>query len=258
MSIDNQNVYIEPKIPSIPKRIAAFFIDLVLFLLLFTGIAFVVGEVVGYTSNYDLLQEKYIEHGVGLIDPETNEFVFCDTSKDECKQSYELFFKDEEAMVYYDKSVELTTLILTVSVFVTYAITEFVVPLIIKERQTVGMLLFKIGFVSTDGTKVEHKQLFIRFLFGKFLLATMIPIYGMIFSFFSAFGGIFGLVFALIIWGIDIGLTLFSEKKAGIANSLGSCYVYDIETGTVYDTIEEINAIKGAAAKEKVSKEQYF
>lgn len=258
MSIDIDNVYIEPKVPSIPKRIAAFFIDLVICLLLFTGIAFVVGEAVGYTTNYEMLQEKYIDYGVGSIDPETNEFIFCEVEKEECKQSYELFFKDEEAMVYYDKSIELTTLILTISVFVTYLATEFIVPLFIKERSTIGMLLFKIGLVSTDGTKVEHKQLFIRFLFGKFLLATMIPIYGMIFSFFSAFGGIFGLIFALIIWGIDIGLTLFSEKKAGIANSLGSCYAYDIETGMVYDTIEEINAIKGAVAAKKANKEKYF
>ena len=258
MSTTQAKVYIEPKIPSIPKRIAAFFIDLVIFVLLFTGLAFVVGEVCGYTANYEQLQEKYIEHGVGEFNEETNEFVFCDTSKEECIKSYELFFADDEAMVYYDKSIELTTLILTISVFVTYAITEFVVPLVIKDRQTIGMFLFKIGLVSTDGTTVEHKQLFIRFLFGKFLLTTMIPIYGTIYSFFSAFGGIFGLIFALIIWIIDIALTLFSEKKAGIANSIGSCYACDIETSMIYDTVEEINAIKGAEAAEKVNKERYY
>ena len=62
----------------------------------------------------------------------------------------------------------------------------------------------------------------------------------------------------VIIWIIDIALSLFSEKKAGIADSIGSCYACDTETSMIFDTIEEINAIKGAEAAEKVKKERYY
>ena len=257
MSTINTTVYIEPKSPSIPKRIAAFFIDLVIALLLFTGLAFIVGEACGYKANYELLQEKYVEYGILDFKEETNEYVFCDTSKEECVNNWVSFYDDEEATIYYDKSVELTTFILTVSVFVMCLATEFVVPLVLGDRQTIGMYLFKIGLVSTDGTKVEHKQLFMRFLFGKFILTTMIPLYGLVYAFYGMFYGIYALALVVIIWIIDIALSLFSEKKAGIADSIGSCYACDIETSMIFDTIEEINAIKGAEAAEKVKKERY-
>ena len=80
------NVYIEPKVAAPHKRFAAFFIDLVVFILLLTGVTLVVGELTGYNRNADMLETKYVEHGIYVMDEETNEYVFCDTSNEVCQQ----------------------------------------------------------------------------------------------------------------------------------------------------------------------------
>ena len=257
-NIKQDNVYIEPKVAAAHKRFAAFFIDLVVFILLLTGVTLVVGEVAGYNRNAELLEEKYVEHGIYVMDEKLNEYVFCDTSNEVCQQGWITFNQDEEACAYYDKSVELTTLILTISVFVTYSIVELVVPLIFKNGQTLGMHFFKIGLVSNDGVRINPKQVFIRFLFGKYIVATMIPIYALIFLFFNLYGGLLGLITFASVLGIDLLMTLTSPKKAGIANSIASCFACDLDTSMIYDTIEEVNAIKGAEQERKNQKIRYF
>lgn len=252
------NVYIEPKVAAAHKRFAAFFIDLVVFILLLTGVTWIVGDIAGYNRNAELLEEKYVEHGIYIVDEKTNEYIFCDTTQKVCQDGWVTFNKDEEACKYYDKSVELTTLILTISVFVTYAALEFVVPLLFKNGQTIGMFILKIGLVSNDGVRVNHKQMFVRFIIGKYIVATMIPIYGLIFLFFNLYGGLLGLIAFASILGIDLLMTLASPKKAGIANSISSCYACDLDTSMIYDTIEEVNAIKGAEQERKNQKIKYF
>ena len=72
-NIKQDNVYIEPKVAAAHKRFAAFFIDLVVFILLLTGVTLVVGEVAGYNRNAELLEEKYVEHGIYVMDEKLNE-----------------------------------------------------------------------------------------------------------------------------------------------------------------------------------------
>lgn len=254
--MENKSAYTPVK-ASLPKRIGAAIVDIILFLVLLTGILFIVSYITGFQTNNALLEAKYIETGV-FIQNEIGEYVFCDTALEECNKAWEIFNNDPEACYYYDHAIELTTLILTISVFVTHLILELIIPLILKNGRTVGKFLFKISMVDKTGIRVKPMQVFIRFLFGKFLVTTMLPIYGVIFMAFNLTGGLLGFLMAVVILGIDLILALFSDNKAGLASTIASVYSVDGETTMIFDTIEELNAKKAEEQRQKDTKKKLY
>ena len=102
--------------------------------------------------------------------------------------------------------VNLSVLITTLSLLVSMMILEFVVPLLLKNGQTIGKKAFGIGLVRSDCVKVSTLQLFVRALFGKYTVGTMIPVYIALMVFwgilnFSGTVMLFGLALAqLIAW----------------------------------------------------------
>jgi len=228
-----------PKKASIIKRLGAYLIDAILFITIFAGMVLLVSYIVGYQNNYTLLENKYIEHGVYVL--KNNSYTFCDETTELCKQAWIDFNNDKDACYYYDHSTSLTTLIITISAFISYGILEFVIPIIFKNGQTIGMKCFRIGLIDKQGIRVKNIQIFIRFLFGKFLVSRILPIYGFIFMVFNLTGGLYGFVLAVGILLCDLGMMIFSETKSGIANAISSTYAVDLEETYIFNTIEELN-----------------
>lgn len=228
-----------PKKASTIKRLGAYLIDAILFITLFAGMVLLVSYIVGYQNNYSLLESKYIEHGVYIL--KNNTYTFCDETTDLCKQAWIDFNNDKDACYYYDHSTSLTTLIITISAFISYGILEFVMPMIFKNGQTIGMKCFKIGLIDKQGIRVKNIQIFIRFLFGKFLVSRILPVYGFIFMVFNLTGGLYGFVLAVGILLCDLAMMIFSKTKSGIANAISSTYAVDLEETYIFNTIEELN-----------------
>lgn len=228
----------DPQKASSLKRIAAYIVDAILFITIFTGVLLLTSYIVGYQHNYKLLEAKYIEHGVYVIKNGT--YSFCDTSKEVCVNAWKNFNLDKEACFYYDHSIELITLMITVSTFLSFLILEFLVPMIFKNGQTIGMKCFRIGLIDNKGIKVKPIQIFIRFLFGKFLVSTMLPIYGLIFMYFNLNGGFYGFVLAVGILIVDLVMTIFSKTKSGISNSISSVYAVDMDETYFFNSVEEM------------------
>lgn len=133
---------------------------------------------------------------------------------------------------------------ITISAFITYFILEFVVPMIFKNGQTIGMKCLRIGLIDKQGIKVRPRQIFIRFLFGRFLVSRILPVYGFIFMVFNLSGGLYGFLLAVIILACDLLMTLFGKDRAGIANVISSTYAVDMDETYFFNSVEEITAKK--------------
>ncbi len=239
--VNNRSIYNPKKAPFI-RRAGAYLIDVIIFATLFVGVLWLVSYIVGYQKNYELLEQKYIEHGIYILKNGT--YDFCDTTKEECLTGWETFNRDKDACYYYDLSTQLTLIMITISAFITYFILEFVVPMIFKNGQTIGMKCLRIGLIDKQGIKVRPRQIFIRFLFGRFLVSRILPVYGFIFMVFNLSGGLYGFLLAVIILACDLLMTLFGKDRAGIANVISSTYAVDMDETYFFNSVEEITAKK--------------
>lgn len=235
---------------SLGKRFAAFLLDAILFVCLFTGALLVSSYAVGYQANYEQLEEKYIEHGVFIKD-DNNEYVFCDTENKDCQDAWDAFNDDEEACAYYDKSIALSVAVITVASFTSLLVFEYIIPLIFKNGQTIGMKILKIGLIDKNGIKINHMQLFIRFLFGKFLISMILPIYGFIYMMFNFTGGLYGFILFAFINLMNILMFFTGKNHAAIPDAISNVYAVNIEETYIFDSIEEKNMKIAEVEKQK-------
>ena len=80
---------------------------------------------------------------------------------------------------------------------------ELIIPLILKNGQTVGKKVFGIGVMMTGGTKIKTVALFIRAVLGKYTIETMIPVLIIIMIYFGGIG-----ILGVIILGLIVLLQL--------------------------------------------------
>ncbi len=229
--------------PSYIKRLASFVLDLVLFLILATGIGFLTSLALDTTGNLNNLHTKYVEHGVYVLN-DSSEYIYCDTTKEECKNAWLEFNRDEVACSYYDKMVNDSLIITTVGASVSLLILEFAVPLLFKNGMTVGKKILNITLIDKRGIRVKNIQIFARCVIGKIGFVALVPTYMLIFSFFNIGGGLLGTLIFAAIELTNLCMLGLTPNHIGISDAIGGVYPVDNSTQIYFDTVEELNDAK--------------
>lgn len=226
------------------KRLLAALLDIILFFVAVSGFALVTSYAIGYQTNIDKLEEKYIEHGV-YVPNEAGDYEYCVITEGDsaCNTAWTNFNKDEVAIKYYDDAAIQTIYILAIAVFATELIFDFVIPTFMKNGRTIGMFCLGIALIDVKGIRITNRQLFIRFLFGKFLLVSMFPIIFFFMHFFNAWPTV-GLLLSAGIILTNLIMKFLTENKVGIADAIGKTYMIDNASQVYVNTIEELNALK--------------
>ena len=105
--------------------------------------------------------------------------------KQNYEDAYEEFSKDEEVIYTYNLVFNLSLALITVGLLIGVAVVEFVIPLCLKNGQTVGKKIFGLCLVKNDSVKINNMMLFIRAFLGKFTIETMIPVYFIVLLYFG-------------------------------------------------------------------------
>ena len=243
---------------SLLKRIAAFIIDIILVIIIATGVGTLVSKVVDYDSHYAKLEEKYIEHGMYIPNPEYKEgepeYIACEiqftekgevVSNDPCYAAMNSFAKDEEAVRYSDLCDTLVLMILSVSCLIGVVIIDFVIPLLFKNGQTLGKKIMHIGLIGNDGIKIRPWMLFARTIIGRFAIETMVPLYCVLFLFVNITGGLVGILVLIILAIIELACLGFTKNHCAIHDIAGGTVVIDIDSQFIpKNRVELENAIK--------------
>ena len=166
---------------SVMKRFAAWLLDLILIAILAVGIAWLISAAFGYDEHSNAVDEAYAryeaEYGV-VFDVTGEEYQsWSEEQRQHYDAAYQALITDQDAMYAYNMVINLTMLIITLSLIVSVLALEFVVPLLLKNGQTVGKKVFALCVIRTDCVKASNVQLFIRALLGKFAVEIMIPVY---------------------------------------------------------------------------------
>ena len=245
-----KNSIYTPKKATWFKRILAFLLDVILFAVLVSGMMLLLSFVLGYQRDLELLEEKYIQYGIYVLN-NSGTYEFCTTVNNEaCLDAWEAFNLDAEACAYYDSTAIKTIPILIGGIFFSELILDFIVPLFIKNGRTIGMFCLGIAYLDTKDIQITSIQLFIHFLFGKFLVVSALPVFFFLMHFFNLWPN-YGLLVCLGILLVNVLMKFFTPKRMGIADSIGKMYLIDNESQVYCKTVEELSALKAKEAREK-------
>ena len=127
---------------SLLKRATAFILDFILVCVMVAGIAMAASSVLKYDSYQQALeqiQHQYeTQYGVSFEVTQEQYEAMSEEERKYMMDAYNQFSRDPDALYNYNMVVNLTLIILTVSVFLAFLILEFGVPLVLGNGQTVG------------------------------------------------------------------------------------------------------------------------
>lgn len=227
---------------SMLKRIPAWILDAILAIIVATvamaGLAFLLnldGHVAALDEIYVSYEQKYgidfslSEEEVAQLDEEVVAIY---------QAAAEELSKDTRAEQAYEKVINTLFAVLSLSLFAPSLLLEFLVPLWLKNGQTLGKKAFGVGVMRTDGVRVNKMILFTRAVLGKYTLETMIPILLLMMVLLGTLGmiGLLALIVALFL----IAGTLFvSKNHTAIHDRLACTVAVDLSSQLIFDTPEE-------------------
>lgn len=230
--------------PSLFKRLSAWLFDFIIVAILITGFA----TIVSFASNFDgqlaKLEGYYTEYARKYdINLEISSEDFEKLSKEE-QQIYadanEIFQKDERVVKTYGLIFSLTVVITAISILLAVLVWEFIVPLFLKNGQTVGKKIFGVAVMRTNGVKITPVQLFIRSILGKYTFEIMLPVFSVILVVFGG-AGVFGvLMLGVILLAQIISLLVTRRTRSALHDLLSDTVTIDLASQLIFDTEEEL------------------
>lgn len=243
------------------KRISAYILDVILLLVVITGAAFGLSAVLGYDAYVEKLENIYAEYEEEYgIDFDISQEEYAALSREEQKV-YEdvnrLMNENEEAIEAYNMSVNLALVIASVSILTGYLLLEFIVPIILKNGQTVGKKVFGIALIRQDGVKVTNLMLFIRTVLGKCTVETMVPAYILIMIIFGSLG-MTGTVILAGMAILQIALVATSKNNSAIHDMMAATVAVDLSSQMIFENEAELIAYKNKLHAENAAKDKYI
>lgn len=266
---------------SILKRISAFILDGILTLILATGLIFAISGILNYDSYYEKMDAHYAEfeekNGFSYTmfsktEEELNEkelkikeiFSLDDDEltdedkafKAEYEKAIEEFSNDSDVLYTYNMLINLTLLMTTIGVLIAIMVIEFIIPLFLKEGQTIGKKCFGICLIKNNCVKINNIMLFIRALLGKFTIETMIPLYIIILIIFGG-AGITGTLVLFLILVIQLILIIATKNNSLIHDLMAGTVVVDKTSQMMFATEEELIKFKQEFYKNEADAKKY-
>lgn len=242
------------------KRMAAWILDAILTAVLAVGFGVLLSAILGFDGYYDSLQGAYdkyeAQYGVEFqVTVEDYEALTAE-QKETYDTAYQALITDAQVVRDYNMVVNLSLVITSIGILLAILALEFVVPLLLKNGQTVGKKAFAIGLTTADCIKVNTMQLFVRALLGKYTIETMIPVYILLMFLWGTMDmtGTVVLGALLIAQLLCIGI---SRNNTAIHDRLAGTVVIDLPSQKIFDSPEALIEYTKRIAAERAQRENY-
>ncbi len=246
---------------SLLKRVSALLLDLILICIVATGAMYALSAVTGYDEHSGQLTAYYEQYAsaYGLesfdIDAEAYEKM-SEEEKAAYADAYEALATDEDVLYTYNMVVNLTLVITSLGILFAFLIIEFIVPLILKNGQTVGKKIFGLCLVRRDGVRVTSFMMFVRALLGKYTIETMFPILLLVLFFFGSMG-LTGILIPVLLLLAQIVLLFATKNHTVIHDSFAQTVVVDMASQMIFDSYEDLVAYKTKLHAEEAAHSPY-
>lgn len=244
------------------KRISAWLLDAILLLMLSVGILSLLSMINlnDYVAEIDQREAAYAEkYGIEpdkvlLTEEEYNALPEAEQKKyDDMNEERN---KDDELNRLYNLAISLALAYVPLSILLSYVIFEFIIPLFLKNGQTIGKKIFALGVMHTNQVRVSSVALFVRSILGKYAIETMIPLL-LLLRMVLGSGGIFSIIILLIIFVTQVVFLLTTKGRFAIHDMISSTVVVDLPSQKIFKDADELNDYKKRLHAEMVDKSGY-
>jgi len=246
---------------SILKRLSAWLLDFIVLCIAVVGFASVISAVSGYDGYSESLEAHYAhyekEYGVKFEITEEEYNAMTPEQKENYDAAYEALIANKDAMHDYNMVLSLSVLVISLGLLLGYLLTEFIIPMLLGNGQTIGKKVFALAVMRTEGVKINGISLFIRTILGKYTIETMIPVLMLIMLLFNI-SGLFGIILALGIGVVQIVLLISTPTNALIHDKLADTVVVDLSSQMIFDSTEALLEYKKRIAADEATKQSYF
>lgn len=243
------------------KRISAWLFDSILLVSVVVLMALMLSKLFGYdgyNAKLEAAYDKYqTQYDVDFSQPEGPE----DAAEEE-KTAYKQRYEEADAALKADKDAlhalgVITSLILlipTIGLLLAMLLMEFLIPLLLKNGQTIGKKIFGIGVVRVDAVRLTGLQLFVRSILSKYTVCMMIPLYMIMLM------GTLGIISLAVAGGLLIAqliCPLANREHRGLHDLLAGTVAVDLPSQRVFANAgERMEYIKKEHA-ERAARQDY-
>ena len=242
------------------KRISAFLFDIIIFGILLMGVATAMSAILDYDKYLDIVEQvemEYVEkYGINpditdeefaaLTDEEKEPYLECDRKRQQ----------DERLIIAYNILIDFAVAIISVSILVASVVLELVVPIFLKNGQTLGKKIFGLAVIHTNGVRLRGQAHFIRSIIGKCAMETMIPAYLILMVLFGNLGIVGAAVLGLILI-LQIAVRASTKTRSAIHDLISDTVVVDFQSQMIFENADELIAYKTRLHEEEVNKKEY-
>lgn len=242
------------------KRISAAIFDFIILVIFIIGFAWVISSVANYDHYADAMQEQYeqfeAQHGVDF-DISAKEYeALSETEKSAYLEAEKAFSQNAEVNKNFQMLFNLTLIIVTFSILLSYLLLDFAVPLIFKNGQTLGKKIFGVGVMRADGVRLSTMLLFIRTVLGKYTIETMIPVLLAIMLYFNVMGVLAIMIIAILLI-VQLILFIATNIHTPLHDKLASTVTVDIASQMIFNNAEELLQYKQKLHAENAANTEY-
>ena len=211
----------------------------------------------GYAEQYEARRDYWSDYyGTNLSITEENYSELTEDEKLRFDNAVTALSADNEANYSTYMMFNLSLIIVTFGVLLSYLLLEFVVPLLFGNGQTLGKKIFGIAVMRIDSVKISPLILFIRTVLGKYTIETMIPILILIGIGFGLIG-IMGPIIILLVIVCNIIMVIATKTNSPIHDMLANTVTVDMTSQLIFDTPEALLEYKQKVHAEMAEKADY-
>lgn len=246
---------------SMLKRIPAWVLDMILLLVVMTGFLVLwsrVFPVTPHVEEIDGIIAQYEQQYGGHWNIPAEEYEKMTDAEKEAAEKISLEIsnalnQDEAALALLETVAINIFAMLSLSVLCAYVILEFVIPLLLKNGQTLGKKCFGVALMRKDGVKVTPFMMFARTVLGKCTVETMIPLLSAVMLFVGIGGPLFFLGVAVLL--AQLIVPLVTRSKTGIHDIMACTVAVDLSSQMIFDSLEAMEAYHAEIYADKTSDE---
>lgn len=269
----------------IVRRCSALLLDVILLAVLATGFMFLISLICNYSHEERLSTQyytewedyrkqyvgdvakfygfEYAENGDGYtvtkdgqestLQAVMEQLVSSEGKDAETKAAYDaytLLTPGAKVNAQYKYVHSLLFMMISIGILLSYLVLEFILPIILKNGQTVGKKVFGICLVRPDCVKITVLALFARTILGKYAIETMFPV---LLAFLFFFGGLGVLAIVLFAALLLLNIVLFFARKnrTPIHDILANTVAVDMRLQMIFQSEEELAEKKALHRKKE-------
>ena len=243
------------------KRMAAWLLDAIMIAVVAVGVGALLSGALNYDHYSNQVHEGYAryeqEYGVSFSVTEQQIAEMTPEQKEKYDAAIEALMADDQLNDALTMSISLITVNVSLSFLAAILLTEFLVPLLMGNGQTLGKKAFSLGVIRVDSVKMSTFQLFVRSVLGKYTMEIMFPVYIMLMVIFGSLNGSLGLVLLAAMIVIQIVVMGVTQNNSAIHDLLAGTVAVDISSQQIFKSTDELIAHTKRIHAEQAAREEY-